>query len=123
MSLISAIGTISFRRPLKQQLNAERGVQVATELNDGRGGRIDLAACRNGDLEFYEIKTGTSAKQCVRDALGQLLEYAYRAPAIRPRRLFVVGEPRMDPDTGEYLRLLRDELRIPICYRQVEDLD
>ena len=108
---------------LKQQLNAESGVQVATELKDGRGGRIDLVACRNGELEFYEIKTGTTAKQCVRDALGQLLEYAYRAPAIRPRQLFVVGEPRMDRDTAEYLRLLRDELKIPIDYRQVKDLD
>ena len=108
---------------LKQQLNAESGVQVATELKDGRGGRIDLVACRNGELEFYEIKTGTTAKQCVRDALGQLLEYAYRAPAIRPKKLFVVGERLMDSDTEEYLRLLRDELCIPIWYQQVEGSD
>lgn len=105
---------------LKQQLNAESGVQVGTELKDGRGGYIDLVACRNGELEFYEVKTGTNVKQCVRDALGQLLEYAYRPPAIRPKRLFVAGEPVLDPVTQEYLRCLREELDIPIDYRRIE---
>ena len=111
------------QKALKRELNTESGVQVGTELKDGRGGYIDLVACRNGELEFYEIKTGASAKQCVRDAMGQLLEYAYRPPAIRPKQLFVAGEPAIDPDTRDYLGILQTELRIPIQYRRVEVTD
>ena len=76
---------------LKRNLINKPGVQVATELSDARGGSIDLVVCCDGELEFYEIKTAATAKQCVREAMGQLLEYAYRPPAIRPKRLFVAG--------------------------------
>lgn len=117
--------SVSFRHQylqaiLKKQLSAEPGIEVATELEDGRGGYIDLVVRRgNDELEFYEIKTGSSAKLCVRDALGQILEYAYRPPSIQIERLFVAGEAALDCDTKEYLRLLREDLRIPIYYWHV----
>ena len=108
---------------LKRKLLAKRGVEVATELKDGRGGYIDLVTRRDGELRFYEIKTGASAKQCIRDAMGQLLEYAYRPPAIRPERLIIAGEPPIDPDTERYLGLLQSEFLIPIRYRRIEVSD
>ena len=103
---------------LKQRLLAD-GVSVGTEHADGRGGYIDLVACRNGDLEFYEIKTEPNARLCIRQALGQLLEYAYRPPAIRPKRLFVAGEPEIDARTQEYLEILGTELSVRVSYVRV----
>ena len=41
---------------LKQQLIAE-GAEIGTEHPDGNGRYIDLVACRDGTLEFYEIKS------------------------------------------------------------------
>ena len=108
------------QKVLKRALLATRCVEVATELKDGRGGFIDLVTRRDGKLRFYEIKTGASARQCIRDAMGQLLEYAYRPPAVRPERLIVAGEPPIDPETERYLGHLQSELLIPIRYLRIE---
>ena len=77
---------------LEQELRSELGNQVALEHPDGIGGRVDLIAQRGDDLEFYEIKIGGSARSCIRQALGQLMEYGFWPGAARPAKLFVVGE-------------------------------
>ena len=39
---------------------------------------IDLAAkTKKGDIVFFEIKTATEARLCIRQALGQLMEYSF----------------------------------------------
>ena len=72
-----------------------------------------------GHLEFYEIKIGGSARSCIRQALGQLMEYGFWPGAARPAKLFVVGEPSLDGKAEDYLQSLREEFKIPIYYRQV----
>ena len=104
---------------LEQELRAEVGNQVASEHPDGIGGRVDLIAQRGDDLEFYEIKIGGSVRSCIRQALGQLMEYGFWPGAARPAKLFVVGEPSLDGKAEEYLQSLQEEFRIPIYYRQV----
>ena len=88
---------------LEQQLRSEVGEQVATEHADGIGGRVDAIAHRGNDLEFYEIKVGHSARSCIRQAIGQLLEYGFWPGGARPAKLFVVGEPHLDREAEEYL--------------------
>ena len=104
---------------LYKDLRSELGNQVASEHQDGIGGHVDLIAKRGCDLEFYEIKIGRSARSCIRQALGQLMEYGFWPGAARPTKLFVVGEPPLDGEAEEYLQSLREEFRIPIYYRQV----
>lgn len=41
------------------------------------GKKIDIVLRDNNSFVFYEIKSNNSAKACIRDAIGQLLEYAY----------------------------------------------
>lgn len=104
---------------LEQELRSELGNQVASEHPDGIGGRVDLIAQRGDDLEFYEIKVGGSARWCIRQALGQLMEYGFWPGAARPAKLFVVGEPSLDGKAEDYLQSLQEEFKIPIYYRQV----
>ena len=104
---------------LEQELRSELGNQVALEHPDGIGGRVDLIAQRGDDLEFYEIKIGGSARSCIRQALGHLMEYGFWPGAARPAKLFVVGELSFDREAEEYLQSLREEFKIPIYYRQV----
>ena len=78
---------------LKRELFCE-GTEVATEIPDGRGGYIDLVACRDRKYEFYEIKTDATPRLAIRHAIGQLLEYAYWPVPVRPSRLVVVAEQR-----------------------------
>ena len=103
---------------LKSELECE-GAVVSIENRDGRGGYIDLVAYRDGEYEFYEIKTDASARLAIRHAIGQLLEYAYWPAAARPKRVVVVAERPLDPEAADYLRTLEAETGLAIGYRQV----
>ena len=51
---------------------------VGTELDAGYGALIDIVVKESdGNFTFYEIKTSYSVRLCIREALAQLLEYAY----------------------------------------------
>lgn len=103
---------------LKLELERE-GASVGTENRDGRGGYIDLVACRAGEYEFYEIKTSATARLAIRDALGQLLEYAYWPAPVRPARLVVVAPHPLGAEAADYLATLMRDFRLPVGYRQV----
>ena len=103
---------------LKQEL-IDEGAEVGTEHADGNGRYIDLVARRDEALEFYEIKSGLSPRLCIREALGQLLEYAYWRDAVQPARLIVVGDQPIDSEARAYLGALEHEFRLPIRYRHV----
>ena len=103
---------------LKRELEQESAI-VSTENPDGKGGFIDLVVQRDGEYEFYEIKTDSSARLAIRNAIGQLLEYAYWPTPARPKRLFVVSEQALDAEADSYLRTLEQEIGLQIGYRQV----
>ena len=103
---------------LKQEV-IEEGAEVGMEHPDGNGRYIDLVARRDDALEFYEIKAGLSPRLCIREALGQLLEYAYWGDAVQPARLIVVGHQPIDSETQAYLRALARKFRLPIRYRHI----
>ena len=106
------------QRALKSELERE-GAVVRIENRDGRGGYIDLVARRNGEYEFYEIKTDATARLAIRHAIGQLLEYAYWPAPARPKRLVVASEQPLDAEAAEYLRTLEVETGLVIEYRPV----
>lgn len=80
---------------------------------------IDLVARYGDELWFYEVKTSASVRSCIREAIGQLLEYSLWPGATRPHRLVVVGEPDLDPAAARYIATLNETLSIPITYRQM----
>jgi hypothetical protein len=69
---------------------------------------------------FYEIKTDPSPRVCLRQAIGQLLEYAFFGPG-RPDQieLIVVGRRRLDKEGTEYLQLLNGRFGLAIKYETV----
>jgi hypothetical protein len=79
---------------------------------------VDLAVRKGSRLWYYEVKTSQSVKQCIRDAVGQLLEYSYWPGSQEAKKLIIVGEQRMDPEAAEYLSFLRRKFSIPIEYQQ-----
>ena len=80
--------------------------------------KVDLAVRQGDEFTYYEIKIGETARHCIRQAIGQLLEYSYWPKACRAVRLIVVGEPTLDSDGKNYLRYLRKEFGLPIYYQQ-----
>jgi hypothetical protein len=93
---------------------------VRTEAPTGTGGRAD-AVVRHADdsLELYEIKVARHAADAVRDAMGQLLEYAFRHGGLEPQALHVVSEPPLDALTDAFLKRVREQFGINIHYLQV----
>ncbi len=93
---------------------------VGTEQPSGLGGFVD-AVVKLGDARFwiYEVKVATTASDAIRQALGQLLEYAFREGAWNPQKMFVVGEPALDEGSRKFLSRLRREFELPVEYRQV----
>lgn len=83
------------------------------------GKRIDLVVRRSKEFDFYEIKICGSAKACIREAFGQLMEYAYWPSVENAKNLIVVGEQPIDSQSEEYLKLLCDRFNIPIRYESL----
>jgi hypothetical protein len=107
---------IMYRR-LARQFGREN---VGTEIAGKNGISIDLVVRRKAVYWFYEIKTAESARACIREALGQILEYAFWPGAQEAARLFVAGECAMDEDAETYLRCLRKRFKLPISYEHVK---
>lgn len=83
----------------------------------------DIYAIRkDGINEIYEIKT-YNAKRCIREALGQLLEYNHYPARPSSDILYVVGEEPLDKKDKQYLSFLREKYKLPIWYRQYIIID
>jgi hypothetical protein len=77
---------------------------------------VDLSLTEGDQMTFYEIKIAPTPKKCIRDAFGQLLEYAMYPNAKRADRFVVVGDGNPTPDDKDYLTHLRNTFNIPIYY-------
>ncbi|HEU0079864.1 MAG TPA: hypothetical protein VFQ76_19615 [Longimicrobiaceae bacterium] len=105
---------------LHRELSSEYGsAGVRTEYSTALGTRIDTVVQDANGKIYYEIKTGSTARSCIREALSQLLEYAFWPGAEVPTRLVIVGEPTLDADAAAYLGTLKSRFRLDIEYRQI----
>ena len=81
--------------------------------------KIDVVLKNGNEVIFYEIKVSGSAKACIRDAIGQLMEYAYWPDRRNANLLVVVGEEAIDDKTAKYLQYLNNSFSLPIQYEQI----
>lgn len=93
---------------------------VGTEQNNSAGTRIDLVVRRDQAYLFYEIKTASSARGCIREALAQLLEYSFWPGVQEATCLVIVGEAPFDLDSRTYIARLREKFGLPINYQQFD---
>lgn len=78
--------------------------------------RVDISIRRKGYTGFLEIKPADSAREAIRLALGQLLEYAHYLEADRVDNLVVVSDAAPEAKDMKYIRQLRQRYGIPLCY-------
>lgn len=104
-----------------QLTRAYEGTQkeVGTEVSTGRGTSIDLVVHHpeEGDT-FYEIKTGHSALEGIREALGQLLEYAFYPKENLAKKLIIVTPHIASKEVREYMKHLRKTFGIDLHYQR-----
>jgi hypothetical protein len=110
----------TLQEALYRRLIEEYGAEnVGTELQSGVGTSVDVIVRLNNEFWFYEIKTAHSPRICIRQALGQLLEYAFWPGAQNASRLIVVGETALDEEGNLYLQNLKERFSLPIAYEQI----
>jgi len=99
--------------------NDEIGTEIKTNV-----GSVDIVRRNNSQYYFYEIKTSDLIRFNIREALSQLLEYAYWNTIDGTiRELVIIGPGKPDHEAKQYLELLRRNFSIPVYFRyfDVED--
>lgn len=92
------------------QIYGPKGYRVLCEDN-----HVDISIRRGAYSSFLEIKPADSAREAIRLALGQLLEYAHYPKADRADNLVVVSDAAPGADDDRYIRQLRE-------YRGAEEM-
>ncbi len=125
-SLADRLLDISLRHNLMQAVLTRRliaqfgAANVADEHASGSGTKIDVVLRRAADeFWYYEIKTAHSPRACLREAIGQIMEYAYWPGAQEASRLIICGEAALDEEGVTYLRHLNERFRLPFAYEQI----
>lgn len=110
------------QRALHAHLSKQHGSNsVGVEQGTGNGTLVDVVLRLDRQrFWFYEIKTGSSARACIREALSQLLEYSYWPGAQEAERLIIVGEPPLDKYAVSFLECLREKFSLPVYYQQLD---
>ncbi|MBR1029396.1 hypothetical protein [Bradyrhizobium liaoningense] len=94
---------------------------VADEHASGLGTKIDVVLRRTAnEFWYYEIKTALSPRACIREALGQIMEYSYWPHASEASRLIICGETALDADGTAYLKTLQQRFGLPVAYEQLD---
>lgn len=99
----------------------KEGGRVYSECQVELGGKVDARVVKSTECIFYELKTAPTVQACVRQAFGQLMEYAYWPSATRATRLVVVGEADVTVDAQSFLNSLRKRFALPLYYRQIDE--
>lgn len=83
-------------------------------------GNIDVQAISNDEqLYFFEIKTDT-AKNNIRQALGQLFEYSFFPDNDKAKKLIIVGDEDPSREVRKYIKHIREKTGLKIFYRWVD---
>jgi hypothetical protein len=84
-------------------------------------GGVDVLLETDRERVFFEVKSELCTRRVIREALGQVMEYAFYRPHDDDLdvRLVVVGRSAASSDDIAYLRLLKERFGIPVDYRQV----
>lgn len=89
---------------------------IGTEIPSNNGS-VDIVRLHQGKKIFYEIKTATTIRVSIRQAISQLLEYAYWTEIPNIEMLIIVGPNPVTDEAVYYLGKLREIFNLPIYYQ------
>jgi len=94
---------------------------IGSEVSIKRHGtRIDVVRQRaDKSYVFYEVKVLPTLRACIREAVGQLLEYAHWPAKKTTAELVIVSHHESDRQTGSYLSKLGEVYGLNIGYLHI----
>ena len=85
---------------------------------------VDLVLKRNGKIYMIEVKPCETARKCIVEGIGQLLNYYYATKYEKVNiELMIVGKNRANEDDETFIRLMQQNLAIPFSYRCYLDVN
>ena len=97
---------------LCQQFGEEN---VGTENHIGTK-KIDVVARTGGGYNIYEIKTDIEPRGCIREAMGQILDYAFFECEDVIHKMVIVGATPETKEVKTYLTKFREKNALEIYY-------
>lgn len=82
--------------------------------------RIDIVVKDDVGLIFYEVKSYTLLITSIREAMGQLMEYAYWPNKLRAKKLVIVTQTPLTPSAAKYIKHIRDTCELPVYYQSYD---
>jgi len=115
-TLINSLHTKILRK-LYDVLSKENKNKLSAELSRVNNKIIDLLE-KTGQNKyiFYEIKTHNSGLLNIREALGQIMEYALFDDRIVPKKLVIVGPGKLNEKAKNYLNRLKTIIELNLEY-------
>lgn len=78
---------------------------------------VDVVVRHEDALTFYEIKIANTVRSCIRQAIGQLLEYGYYgSQPFKIKKFVIVGEGAPTTADIEYMTKIRKITSLPLHY-------
>jgi len=95
---------------------------VQSEHSAGYGNnKIDIVVRKEEELIFYEIKSYACLRTSIREAIGQLMEYALWTNNKKSNKLIVVSQPLDGFENARvYFKHLRDTFNLPLYYQSFD---
>jgi hypothetical protein len=90
---------------------------VGTEVSC-LSGNVDIVLFHENVYTFFEIKTELSLRKCIRQAIAQLIEYAYWPDDERAKILVIVSPNPPTNEARRFLSNLRTKFGLPIYYQE-----
>lgn len=91
---------------------------VGTEICVGKK-RIDMAVKFDDKYDIYEIKSDSDVRTCIRQAIGQIFDYAYYGCSDNIGKMVIIGPSPITDEADKYLSNMRNQHKINIYYESI----
>jgi hypothetical protein len=87
-----------------------------TDVNTGEKKWIDAKRETDGMVFIYEIKPYESVYTCIREGIGQLLDYSHQLTTHKQKYILIVGPNKPQQHDMDFISALKNVLQIPFGY-------
>lgn len=77
---------------------------------------VDVMVVLEKEIQIYEVKSNPYPHYCIREGLGQILNYAYNLNTKKEIRLYIVGQYQATQNELEYINYIKSNLKINFEY-------
>jgi len=90
--------------------------EISAEKTRVGNNLVDCATKKDDILNLFEVKTANTVLACIRQALGQILEYALLDTSIDINQLVIIGPAKPNERDLNYFESLKKTLNLPLNY-------